>query len=78
MTPIDRDQSVHCRFCAPREPDKQAVTVWNEAIGQNVCGLCGSAEIVPGYGLAGGGGLGAYNFCHHCQRVLDKTEDTGE
>lgn len=55
--------------------DQEAVTVWNEELRRNVCGLCGSADIVPGYGLAGGGGCGAYNFCDGCQRVLDKTED---
>lgn len=58
--------------------DQEAVTVWNETIRRNVCGLCGSSAIEAGYGLAGGGGCGAYNFCHGCNRVLDKSEDNGE
>ena len=55
--------------------DQQAVTVWDTALERNICGLCGSTDIHPGYGLAGGGGCGAYNFCGSCSRVLDKTED---
>lgn len=67
-----------CRFCHQREPDAEAVSVWNDELNRNVCGLCGSAELEPGYGLAGGGEIGAYNFCHGCQRVLDKTPDQQE
>lgn len=67
--------SEHCRYCETREPDQAAVTVWDEEQGRNVCGLCGSKDIEPGYGLAGGGGCGMYNFCKSCFRVLDKTED---
>ena len=55
--------------------DKAAVSVWDEATGRNVCGLCGSADLQPGYGLGGGGGIGAYNWCQNCERILDKTED---
>lgn len=55
--------------------DQQAVSVFDEETGRNVCGLCGSAELEMGYGLAGGGGCGVYNFCHGCNRVLDKSED---
>jgi len=46
--------------------------------GQQVCGLCGSDEIDPGYGYAGGYGLGGYNFCMACGTVMDFSEDTGE
>jgi len=53
----------------------EAVTAWNEEKQRNVCGLCGSADVVGGYGLAGGGGCGAYNYCGSCHRILDKTED---
>jgi histidinol phosphatase-like enzyme len=54
---------------------KDAVTVYDEVRLANVCNLCGSADISAGYGLAGGGGIGAYNFCNGCQRVLDKSTD---
>lgn len=63
---------------ANRAIDPEAVTVWDDDRQRNVCGLCGSAEIEPGYGLAGGGGCGSYNFCRGCYRVLDKSEDKGE
>lgn len=53
----------------------EPVTVWSETLERNVCGLCGSADIEAGYGLAGGGGCGMYNFCNRCQRVLDKSPD---
>lgn len=55
--------------------NQEAVTVWSEELGRNICGPCGSTELQPGYGLAGGGGCGMYNFCMGCHRVLDKTED---
>lgn len=64
-----------CRFCVQRKPDPSAVTIWDEERQRNVCGLCGSQDIEPGYGLAGGGGIGTYNFCTSCQRILDKTEE---
>lgn len=55
--------------------DQEAVSVWHEEVNLNVCGLCGSSDLETGYGLAGGGGCGTYNFCHGCNRVLDKSED---
>lgn len=55
--------------------DNEPVTVYDEARNANVCNLCGSADIQGGYGLAGGGGIGVYNYCNGCQRVLDKSFD---
>lgn len=55
--------------------DKEPVTVYDETRNANVCNLCGSADIHCGYGMAGGGGPGVYNFCNGCQRVLDKSPD---
>lgn len=55
---------------------KSPVTVYDEARNANVCNLCGSADIEMGYGMAGGGGPGVYNFCNGCQRVLDKSPDS--
>lgn len=67
------------RICkaVDQQIDQKAVTLWDQESGMIHCGLCGSIEIEPGYGLAGGGGVGAYNFCHGCNRVLDKSEDNG-
>jgi len=50
-------------------------TVYDEDRNANVCNLCGSADVEAGYGMAGGGGPGMYNFCNGCQRVLDKSTD---
>lgn len=61
--------------CGGGKIDESAVSVWNDDIGRNVCGLCGCYDLSPGYGLAGGGGIGGYNFCNGCQRILDKSED---
>ncbi len=61
--------------CGGGKPDPKAVSVYDEKRNANVCGLCGSADLVAGYGLGGGGGIGAYNYCQSCQRILDKTED---
>lgn len=48
-----------------------------ESEGQ-VCGLCGCAELEPGYGFAGGYGLGSYVYCTECHTVLDFHPDTDE
>lgn len=61
--------------CGGGKPDPEAVSVWDEERQRNVCGLCGSDELEAGYGLGGGGGVGGYNWCRGCQRILDKTED---
>ena len=61
--------------CGSGQVDKAAVSVWDEEQKRNVCALCGSADLVPGYGLAGGGGIGGYNWCNGCEMVLDKSED---
>ena len=58
--------------------DKEPVTVYDETRNANVCNLCGSADVEAGYGMAGGGGPGVYNFCNGCQRVLDKSPDSDE
>jgi hypothetical protein len=58
--------------------DRCPKTVLNPVTEENVCGLCGSDEIEPGYGFAGGFGLGVYNFCTACNTVLDFSEDSGE
>jgi hypothetical protein len=47
----------------------------NPATGQSVCGLCGSDELEPGYGFAGGFGLGVYTCCSDCHAVLDFSPD---
>lgn len=39
------------------------------------CGLCGSDDIEPGYGLGSGYGMGSYNFCMYCNSFLDFRED---
>lgn len=59
--------------CGGGSIDPAAVTVWDEALQANVCGLCGSDSIHACYGLGGGGGIGAYNFCNGCLRILDKS-----
>lgn len=61
--------------CGGGPVDEKAVSVWDAERGRNVCGLCGSDDLQPGYGLGGGGGIGAYNWCESCQRILDKSED---
>ena len=43
--------------------------------GRQVCGLCGSDEIEPGYGLGSGHGMGSYTFCVGCNSFLDFVED---
>jgi hypothetical protein len=53
-------------------------TVYSPVAGRQVCGLCGSAEIEPGYGLGSGYGMGVYTFCNECYAFLDFSEDTGE
>lgn len=42
---------------------------------RQVCGLCGSDEMEPGYGLGSGYGIGSYNFCFGCNTFLDFRED---
>lgn len=61
--------------CGGGPIDPKAVTVWDEKRQRNVCALCGSDDIQPGYGLGGGGGIGGYNWCNGCERILDKSED---
>ena len=39
------------------------------------CGLCGSDDIEPGYGIGSGYGMGSYNFCLGCNSFLDFRED---
>ena len=41
------------------------------------CGLCGFDELEPGYGFAGGYGLGSYNYCPECHAIMDFSEDMG-
>lgn len=43
--------------------------------GKTVCGLCGSDDIEPGYGLGSGRGIGGYNWCGGCNSFLDFVED---
>jgi hypothetical protein len=38
------------------------------------CPVCGG-EMSFGYGLAGGGGIGAYTFCLDCDLVVTKQVD---
>lgn len=62
-------------LCGGGPVDDKAVTVWDEDRQRNVCGFCGSDDIHPGYGFGGGGGIGGYNWCAGCERILDKSED---
>ena len=38
---------------------------------------CPGPEFEMGYGLAGGG-IGVYEFCDVCERIVSKTQDHGE
>lgn len=42
---------------------------------KEVCGICGSSEIEPGYGLGSGYGIGSYVFCEECYAFLNFCED---
>lgn len=55
-------------------------TVTNPVSRRPVCGLCGGEHdgLQPGYGFAGGYGLGVYTYCEGCNSVLDFSEDSGE
>lgn len=61
-----------------QDVDRCPRTVENPVTEEQVCGLCGSDDLEPGYGFAGGFGLGVYTFCCGCNAVLDFSEDTGE
>jgi NMD protein affecting ribosome stability and mRNA decay len=50
-------------------------SAWDEISQRQVCGMCGSSELEPGYGYAGGFGLGSYQFCLDCCVVQDFSED---
>lgn len=54
------------------------VSVIHPVTEQSVCGMCGSGELEPGYGVGSGFGFGAYSFCCGCNRFLDFREDCGE
>ena len=58
--------------------DRCPGTVHNPVTNETVCGLCGGDSIQPGYGFAGGFGLGVYQYCEGCNAILDFSEDTGE
>ncbi len=60
------------KFCPPEECPR---TVTDPVTEKQVCGLCGSDEIEPGYGLGSGHGMGSYNFCFGCNHFLDFHED---
>ena len=64
------------QFIDPKECPQTVVDPVGED--RTVCGLCGCDRLEPGYGFAGGYGLGAYTFCLGCNTVLDFSEDTGE
>ena len=51
------------------------VSVNDPVSGNRVCGLCGSADLEPGYGLGSGFGIGCYMFCCGCDSFLDFCED---
>ena len=46
--------------------------------GRAVCGMCGSDELSPGYGLGTGRGIGSYTFCKGCNTFRDFVEDADE
>ena len=50
-------------------------TICDPISGWVVCGLCGSSDIEPGYGLGSGFGMGSYEFCCDCHAFLDFCED---
>lgn len=53
-------------------------TVIDPVLDKSICGLCGSDEIEPGYGLGSGYGIGTYNFCTGCNSFLDFREDNDD
>lgn len=57
------------------DPKETPHSVFCDISQRNVCGLCGSDQLEPGYGFAGGFGLGSYNFCMECNEVQDFSED---
>jgi hypothetical protein len=63
------------KFADPKECPQ---SVQDPVMKRQVCGVCGSDELEPGYGIAGGYGMGSYTFCCGCNRFLDFFEDTGE
>ena len=48
---------------------------WDDDRNRQCCGLCGSQEVEPGYGLASGRGCGSYTFCTECYAFMDFSED---
>lgn len=50
-------------------------SAFDEITQKQVCGLCGCDQVEPGYGYAGGFGLGSYLICLECYEVQDFTED---
>lgn len=44
---------------------------------REVCGLCGSDSIDPGYGVTGYG-FGSYDYCLGCETFLNFHEDKGD
>lgn len=62
------------KFLKPKECPQ---SIENEAGDGPACGLCGGESLMPGYGFAGGYGLGSYQFCEECNTVIDFSEDLG-
>lgn len=63
------------KFIDQKECPKSFVNPLTE---ESNCGLCGSDELEPGYGLGAGYGIGVYNFCFGCNTFLDFVEDSDE
>ena len=59
------------------DPKECPCSIENETGDGIACGLCGSESLQPGYGFAGGYGLGSYQFCEECNTVIDFFEDLG-
>lgn len=57
------------------DPKKCPLTITDPIRECQVCGLCGSDNVHPGYGLGSGYGLGGYHFCTDCGSFLDFVED---
>lgn len=60
------------------DPENGPRTVQDPVSAREVCGLCGSDELEPGYGLGSGYGIGVYTFCCGCNTFLNFSPDGDE
>lgn len=74
---VNRKQNPAPGICADGKfTDEACPSSFEDGVsGRQVCGLCGSDELEPGYGLGTGYGMGSYTFCCGCNTFLDFRED---